>query len=125
MRDQGIARLADVTVDRWLRPEFRLAHPEVDERLRRMMKGTSLAGYLAYVEAFIEMDFSDRFAELAAPTLLVAAEHDHGGGPVDAMREMAASNSHTRLVVLEGAGHIVNHEVPREVLCLLDDFFAG
>ncbi|MBB1606091.1 MULTISPECIES: alpha/beta fold hydrolase [unclassified Pseudomonas] len=124
-RDQGIARLADVTVDRWLRPEFRLAHPEVDERLRRMMKATSLAGYLAYVEAFIEMDFSARFAELAVPTLLVAAEHDHGGGPVEAMREMAACNPHTRLAVLEGAGHIVNHEAPRQVQRLLDDFFAG
>lgn len=123
-RQEGIGKLTDITVDRWLRPEFRLAHPEVDQRLRTMMKGTSLAGYVAYVQGFIEMDFSARFAELAAPTLLVAAELDHGGGPVDAMREMAAQNPNARLAILEGVGHIVNHEAPQQVQRLLDDFFG-
>lgn len=122
--EQGMDRLADVTVDRWLSAEFRAGHSEVDQLLRRMMKRTSLAGYQAYVGAFIEMDFSARFAELVVPTLLVAAEHDHGGGPVPAMREMAAQNPHARLAVIADVGHICNHEAPAEVTRLLQRFFV-
>ena len=125
VEQQGIDRMADITVDRWLSEAFRAAHPEVDQRLRRMMKRTSLDGYLAYVGAFIEMDFSERFKYLAVPTLLVAAEHDHGGGPVPAMREMAAENPCTRLEVIEGVGHICNHEAPQAVERLLASFFVG
>lgn len=122
---QGIAKLADMTVDRWLSEAFRAAHPKTDLALRQMMKRTSLEGYLAYVSAFIEMDLEDVFATLSVPTLLVAAEHDHGGGPVPAMREMAERNPHTSLQVIEGVGHICNHEAPAQVARTLDAFFQG
>jgi 3-oxoadipate enol-lactonase len=121
--EQGIDQLADITVDRWLSAEFRASHPEVDQLLRTMMRRTSLDGYLAYVGAFIEMDFSERFNTLEVPTLLVAAEHDHGGGPVEAMRAMAEQNPHTTLAVIEGVGHICNHEAPAAVERLLKRFF--
>ena len=121
---QGMDRLADATVERWLSADFRARHPDVDRLLRQMMKDTTLPGYLAYVRAFIEMDFSARFAELRVPTLLVAGEHDHGGGPVADMQAMAASNPHTRLAVIAGVGHICNHEAPAEVERLLRQFFV-
>lgn len=120
---QGIDKLADVTVDRWLSADFRTNHPQVDSLLRSMMKNTSLEGYLAYVHAFIEMDFSARFPDLRVPTLLVAAEHDHGGGPVTDMQAMAAQNPNTELQVIANVGHICNHEAPAEVEQLLHRFF--
>ena len=119
---QGLARLADVTVDRWLSADFRAQHPDVDARLRAMMKRTSADGYQANVDAFIEMDFTDRLGDIALPTLLVAAEHDHGGGPVDDMRAMAARIPSARLEVVSGCGHIVNHEAPDVVNAFLRDF---
>lgn len=122
-QELGIEKLADITVDRWLSGDFRNRHPDVDSLLRRMMKGTSLQGYLAYVQAFIEMDFSARFAQLQVPTLLVAGEHDHGGGPVPDMQAMAAQCPATTLQVIAGAGHICNHEAPAEVARLLHGFF--
>ncbi|MGV8860482.1 MAG: alpha/beta fold hydrolase [Pseudomonas sp.] len=120
---QGMDTLADVTVDRWLSADFRASHPQVDSLLRTMMKNTTLDGYLAYVRAFIEMDFSARFPELRVPTLLVAAEHDHGGGPVADMRAMAAQNPNVVLEVIAGVGHICNHEAPAQVEQLLHPFF--
>ena len=120
---KGIDALADLTVDRWLSEAFRTSHPEVDQALRRMMKRTSLAGYQAHVRAFIEMDLEDEFGALGVPTLLVAAEHDHGGGPVPAMRDMAARNPNTTLRIIEGVGHICIHEAPAQVAQLLDGFF--
>lgn len=123
-REQGIDALADVTVDRWLSAEFRAQQPEVDRRLRSMMKRTTLEGYLASVEAFIEMDFTARLPELTVPTLLLAAEHDHGGGPVPAMREMAAQIPHAELKIIAGSGHICNHEAPEAVNTLLGAFLC-
>lgn len=120
---QGMDTLSDATVDRWLSLDFRTSHPQVDHLLRTMMKNTTLDGYLAYVRAFIEMDFSERFADLRVPTLLVAAEHDHGGGPVADMQAMAAQSRHVTLQVISGAGHICNHEAPAQVEQLLRRYF--
>lgn len=118
----GMGKLADITVDRWLSEDFRQRHPEADAALRAMFKRTTVAGYQAYVGAFIEMDFTARLPALSVPTLLIAAEHDHGGGPVPAMREMAAAIPGAEFEIVAGAGHIVNFEAPGAVQTLLDGF---
>lgn len=120
---QGMEKLSDATVNRWLSIDFRASHPQVDRLLRTMMKNTTLEGYLAYVRAFIEMDFSEHFPDLRVPTLLVAGEHDHGGGPVADMQAMAAQSPHVTLEVITGAGHICNHEAPAQVEQLLHRYF--
>ncbi|MGH8466428.1 MAG: alpha/beta fold hydrolase, partial [Pseudomonas sp.] len=112
---QGMDSLSDATVDRWLNADFRAHHPQVDQLLRSMMKNTTLDGYLAYVRAFIEMDFSEQVTHLRVPTLLVAGEHDHGGGPVADMQAMATQNPRVTLEVIKGVGHICNHEAPAQV----------
>jgi 3-oxoadipate enol-lactonase len=121
----GMDRMADITVDRWLDETFRNSNPDADDALRAMFKRTTLAGYQAYVGAFIEMDFADRLADLARPTLLIAGEHDHGGGPVQDMRAMAETIPSARLEIIPSAGHIVNFEAPDKVLQLLNDFLTG
>jgi 3-oxoadipate enol-lactonase len=120
----GIDKLADATVDRWLSQEFRASHVNVDAQLRAMMKRTTVQGYRAYVAAFIEMDFERRLPELSVPTLLVAAEHDHGGGPVEDMRAMAATIPGASMEVISGCGHICTHEAPQRVADLLLEFFG-
>lgn len=121
-RSEGLDGLVTATVDRWLSPEFRAARPDVDQQLRAMMRRTTVAGYRAYVGAFIEMDFSARLGELAVPVLLVAAEHDHGGGPVDDMRRMAGQIPGAGFRVIEGSGHICPFEAPDQTTAVLDEF---
>ena len=123
-RNAGMEALVAATVDRWLRPEVRAAHPEIDRALRAMMLRTSVEGYVAYANVFADMDFSARLAKLAVPTLLVAAEHDHGGGPVESMQAMAAQIPGARLEILAGVGHICNHEAPDAVSALLQAFMT-
>lgn len=124
-RAAGLEPLVAATVDRWLRPEVRAAHPEIDRALRDMMQRTSVEGYVAYVNVFAAMDFSARLGQLRVPTLLVAAEHDHGGGPVESMQAMAQQIPGARLEVLAGVGHICNHEAPEAVGALLQDFMTS
>lgn len=115
----GLEALGGVTVDRWLSEEFRRANPEVDQRLRAMIKRTTPDGYCAYVGSFIEMDFDADLEKLSVPVLLVAAEFDHGGGPVEDMIAMSKRIPGARLEVVKGSGHIVNHEKPDEVTGIL------
>jgi 3-oxoadipate enol-lactonase len=121
-RSGGIDALADVTVDRWLSAEFRAAQPAADTQLRAMVKRTTLDGYCAYVGAFIEMDFEAGLEDMRVPVLLVAAEHDHGGGPVPAMREMAARIPGAELALVRDSGHICNYEAPEQVGAILSAY---
>ena len=123
-RERGMDGLADVTVDRWLAAAFREQHPDVDQLLRAMMKRTTLEGYIASVGAFIEMDFTQQLPSLTVPTLLLAAEHDHGGGPVAAMREMAVAIPHAELKIIPGSGHICNFEQAGIVNSLIGEFLG-
>ncbi len=111
----GLDQLGDITVDRWLSAEFRVLHPEIDQQLRAMIKRTTVEGYCAYVNAFIDMDFSKELSQIEAPVLLLAAEHDHGGGPVEAMQVMAAALPDAQLQIIQGSGHICNFEAPEQV----------
>ena len=121
----GIEPIADQTVGRWLSEDFRATHPHVDQQLRNMVKRTSVEGYRAYVGAFVEMDFEDRLSNLKVPTLLVAAENDHGGGPVEDMQEMADRIPGSQLEIIAGCGHICNFEAPGEVTRILSDFLQA
>ena len=120
----GLDKLGDVTVDRWLSKEFRDTHPEADQQLRAMIKRTTVEGYCAYVNAFIEMDFSNSLGQIQAPVLLLAAEHDHGGGPVEDMQAMAAQLPNAKLEIIQGSGHICNFEAPEQVSQHLTNFLT-
>lgn len=124
-RTHGLQDLTTQTVDRWLSADFRRDHPGVDAALRVAMLRNSVEGYVAYVGAFIEMDFAEDLPGLKPDTLLIAAEHDHGGGPVPAMQAMAERTPAARLTIVQGSGHIVNHEQPGEVTRLLREFLAA
>ncbi len=121
----GLDKLGDVTVDRWLSEEFRASHPEVDHLLRAMIKRTTVEGYCAYVNAFIEMDFTQKLPILNVPTLLLAAEHDHGGGPVEDMQKMAEQIPNARLEIIKNSGHICNFEAPEQVAEQLNYFLTN
>lgn len=120
----GISAITQVTVDRWLNAAFRAAHPDIDRDLREAMNRTSLAGYQAYAGAFAEMDFTEQLKAIACPVRLVAAEQDHGGGPVPAMTEMAAQIPGAELTIIPGSGHICVAEVPLAVAAILSEFLA-
>ncbi|WP_432000078.1 alpha/beta fold hydrolase [Streptomyces sioyaensis] len=121
-REYGMTAMAEVAVDRWLRPAFRKAHPEVAKALKAAMGRMTVEGYCAYVGAFLAMDLEDELRKLAVPTLLVAAEHDHGGGPVDSMKAMAGALDCAHLAVIAGSGHLCNHESPDAMADLLRSF---
>jgi 3-oxoadipate enol-lactonase len=121
---QDMQALGNATVDRWLSEEFRHTHPELDRELRTMIGRTRSEGYQAYVHAFIEMDFEAQLESITRPVMLIAAEHDHGGGPVEAMQAMQQKIPGSLFEVIRDSGHICNYERPERVTELIRGFLG-
>lgn len=120
----GMSAISDITVDRWLSDTFRKAHPAIDCTLRSAMKRTTLRGYQASVAAFAEMDFTAELNAITCPVQLIAAEEDHGGGPVAAMRAMEDAISFATLRVIPAVGHICVAEAPDTVHRIIAEHLA-
>jgi pimeloyl-ACP methyl ester carboxylesterase len=88
------------------------------ERARPGVLFTDLAACNAY------RDGLSSAAKVMAPGTLVLGELDLMT-PLKAGRELAAALSHARVVVLDGAGHMLMSERPDEVLAALRDLAAG
>lgn len=69
------------------------------------------------------VDFLDRVAELSQPVLFVYGEDDNAV-PLRYPRQAAAGAPHGQLAMVEGAGHFVPIERPREYSAVVRDFLA-
>ena len=101
-----------------------------DRTLRRYIHGQHLNYFSTYasrrvlLEAFqasISGTVRDSAAQLAMPVLLVAAEKDDLGS-VSGQRALAAMIPDSRLEIIQGVGHLVHYETPREAAGLIDAF---
>jgi 3-oxoadipate enol-lactonase len=68
----------DTTLERWLTPEFRKAHPEVVEPIGETIARTPAEGFARAAEAVSRFDARDQLASVRKRTLVVAGEHDVG-----------------------------------------------
>lgn len=121
VRDGGMAAVVDDTLSRWFMPETHENRPQVIDKARRMILGTSAGGYISCTAALKQLDYLRRLGNIAKPVLYIAGELD-GGAPVAAMREMADATPGSRFEVISGAAHIGNMEKPSAYNRLLGDF---
>ena len=88
----GFESIVEPTAQRWFCEAFKAAHPDVLDDVRRMIRGTSEAGYLGCVGAFLGLDIEDRLGDIRAPTLYVSGAEDRLGGPPALMAGLAAGS---------------------------------
>jgi 3-oxoadipate enol-lactonase len=110
LREGGMAAVAGATLPVWFSEETRHARPDIVEAARKMILGTSEAGYLGASSALQGLDYKPRLGAIGAPTLFLVGEKD--GAHPQAMREMASLVRGARFVEIEGAAHIANMEQP-------------
>ncbi|UYN83580.1 MAG: alpha/beta hydrolase [Microcella sp.] len=100
-------------------------HP-LDVELR--VRATRAASLHALQHAVLDnpdWDVAARVAELACPTLVIAADptmSDFFRG--DFAEQVRASNSLVEQVVIDGAGHSVHRDAPQATIAALDDWLA-
>jgi len=110
LRDKGIAAVAEGTLPIWFSEATRKERPETVEAARKMIVGTSEAGYMGASRALQKLDYKRRFSEIRCPTLFLVGALD-GPHPAE-MRSMAALVPGAAFVELADAAHISNLEEP-------------
>lgn len=121
VREKGMGAIADVMVERWFTAPTRAAAPSYLETIRQMIRNTSTAGFIACAEAIKNSGIRARVHEIGLPALFVIGDQD-AAFPVDLMRAMQQEVPASDLVVIEGAGHLVNVEQPHAFNAALTGF---
>lgn len=104
----GIQALADSAPERWFKPEYIEANPEVVKSLQDQFATLDAEGYAACCDALGQSDLTASLREIAIPTLIVAGEHD----PVTTVKDAQNLNGLIKgsSVAVLDASHISNIE---------------
>jgi 3-oxoadipate enol-lactonase len=105
---EGVAALAEVTMERWFTPAFRSAQPETVARMRATLLAVSVAGYLGCCAALRDADLHREVPSVVAPTLVVTGAQDVATPPA-AGAWLADAIAGARQVGFEAA-HLANVE---------------
>ena len=121
---QGMAPLAQPTLERWFTEPFRKTNAATVEEIRKLILATPVAGYVGCCHAIPRIDVSARLKEIACPILVLVGEQDPGT-PVAMAREIHSNASGSKLTVIPQAAHLSNLEQPEAFNRALGEFLAG
>lgn len=120
-RDDGMEALVEPTIQRWFTPAFRDRSPPVLERVRGMIRRTSVAGYIGCAEALKRIDCEPRLFAIRCPTLFLTGESDPSAPP-ELVARWQGHVPGSRLALIGNAAHITNIEQPEAFGAALDGF---
>ncbi|MGW3245444.1 alpha/beta fold hydrolase [Streptomyces sp. NPDC001070] len=111
---EGMSGYADEVLDRMIAPYNVTALPGVAAHVLGMMRGTSPEGAAAALRGRAQRpDYGGVLTAVRVPSLIVVGRDDEYT-PVAEAEAMHAAVAGSRLVVIEGAGHLPNLERPGE-----------
>lgn len=126
-RTQGISGLVDGTIKRWFTAPFVERAPQEIEKVRQMILGTNVEGYIGCGSAVRDMAQSTMLLKIKMPTLVLSGRHDPAC-TVDQGIVLNRLIDGSRMVIIEDAAHLSNIEQPakfnqavREFIDSVDD----
>lgn len=122
VQQEGLEAIVEPTVQRWFSEEFKGAHPEVLEKIRKMIRGTTLEGYMGVTAAFLDLHVEQRLPEIRARTLYVSGAEDKLGGPPELMKELSEKVNGAQHLSVPKAAHIANIQNPEGFNQVLANF---
>ena len=122
VRQNGLESIVEQTVQRWFSEDFKAAHPDVLDKVRKMIRRTTFEGYMGVTAAFLGLAEEPRLGEIRAPTLYVSGADDKLGGPPALMAGLAAKVPGARHVSVPKAAHIANIQNPEGFNQVLEEF---
>jgi 3-oxoadipate enol-lactonase len=105
---EGVAALADVTMERWFTMAFRRAQPQTVAAMRATLLAVPVAGYLGCCAAVRDGDLQGQATRVTARTLVVTGAQDVATPPA-AGAWLADAIAGARLVAFDAA-HLANVE---------------
>jgi 3-oxoadipate enol-lactonase len=120
----GMAAITELAMTRYFSDEFRAAHPEVVEGVKRRFLATPPQGYIGCCDAIRDLDFTARLGDIRARTLVIAGAKD-AGTPVAMSQAIADHVPGARLAVIPGAAHLSAVEDPAAFNALVRGFLEA
>jgi 3-oxoadipate enol-lactonase len=120
----GMAAITELAMTRYFSDEFRAAHPEVVEGVKRRFLATPPQGYIGCCDAIRDLDFTARLGDIRARTLVIAGAKD-AGTPVAMSQAIAGHVPGARLAVIPGAAHLSAVEDPAAFNALVRGFLEA
>lgn len=117
----GAASMVEGSKQRWFAPGFLESHPDISTELLDSLAATDARSYATVCRGLAAFDVRDRLAEVTAPVLAVAGEHDEVT-PAASLEEISSGVTDGGLVVVDDAGHLVPAEAPAATAGLLTSF---
>jgi len=121
---QGMAPLAQPTLERWFTAPFRDKNPAVVDVIRKLILATPVAGYVGCSHALPKINLTSRLKDIRCPILVIVGADDPGT-PVSMAREIHDNAPGSKLVVLPQAAHLANLEQPEGFTRALREFLAA
>jgi 3-oxoadipate enol-lactonase len=122
-REGGMEATVEPTVKRWFPAAFHVSAPATIDRMRDMIRRTSVAGYVGCCEAIRDMDQRESIRAIRRPTLVIIGAHDPATTP-EAGRAIHAAIPGAAIAVLDAA-HISNVEQPGAFTRAVEEFLES
>lgn len=101
---QGMAAHVEATLARWFTAPYRVAHPEVMERIGALIAATPVAGFAGWGGAICTLDVTSQLNSVRAPALVVVGADDPGTPPA-LSQIIVAEIPGARLEIVPDASH--------------------
>jgi 3-oxoadipate enol-lactonase len=112
VREKGAAAVADEMLPKLLADTTRERHPEIAERTRALILGNSTDAIANAITALMtRTDTTPLLQTIHCPALILVGDRD-GITPPPLSEAMHHAIAGSKLVVIEGAGHLTNLEQP-------------
>jgi 3-oxoadipate enol-lactonase len=118
----GMEALVEPTVTRWCPPEFLKSNKAATDRLRQMIRTTPLNGFIGCAQALSDFDLSPGLASVNRPMLFICGTKDPS---FQGCKALHAGVGCSKMLDIEGAGHISNVEQPDIFTRAMKDFLLA
>lgn len=119
----GMAGMISATMERWLTQPFRDRHPDIVDKISRMLRGTAVQGYVGVAQAIVAFDLAEAIGRIRCPTLVVTGANDEGS-PLSMAQSIAEKIPGAKLEVLPDAAHLSFIEQPERFHAIFDAFLG-
>jgi 3-oxoadipate enol-lactonase len=109
VRNNGMAVVADATIDRWFTKPGQNRLAAAVEKIRRVILNTPVEGFCACCAAIRDMDQRETIRSVSTPTLVMVGEKD-SGTPVSAAELIHQGITFSILKLIPDAAHFVHVE---------------
>jgi 3-oxoadipate enol-lactonase len=118
VREKGMAAVVDPFIQRWF---TKAAAAEPIASVKRMILGTSAAGFIGCSEALKGAQVLERLSEIRLPSLFIVGTED-AAVPQAVMRDQQRRVPNSRYAEIANAGHLSNLERPEAFNAALISF---